>query len=87
MRYKCNKCVRDLENGPFANTKGANVSRLAKRAPWALGKGDQNLGSSITYRRMIEEDIEGGVLKEWWDEESGKRFVSLAVTAPETEQV
>lgn len=84
MRFRWNPWIRDLENGPFAKSKELYVSKLAKKAPWALGQEGSSLGSSVTYRRFIEEDIEGGILVADIDS-FGKRFVKLGNIQPKTE--
>jgi len=66
QRSAWNRWIRDRENGPF---KGVNTSlyivALAEMAPWGVGRHiglDGPLGSSVTYRRFINEDIRGGIL-------------------------
>lgn len=80
QRFAYNNWLTDLENGPF---KGVNTRLypkvLAKMAPWGIGRYvgmDGPLGSSVTYRRFIEEDKAGGILGVDVDE-LGKETVYL----------
>ena len=75
MRPLWDKWLADKENGAFSRfPNGLTVSALAKLAVNALMRKDGTKGSSITYRRYAEEDILGGILEVWLDDD-GKRNV------------
>lgn len=82
QRHAWNKWVVDREVGPF---KGVNTNlypvALAEMAPWGIGRYiglDGPLGSSVTYRRFVNEDVRGGILLK--DEDSiGKMIVYLNI--------
>lgn len=55
QRARFNTWIRDMQHGPFQGPGGMiRLSALAKMAVHAIG-----MGSSITYRRYIEEDCFG----------------------------
>ncbi len=89
QRYAWNKWIFDIEKGPFAGrNKKLYPSALAKLAPWKIGymlKLDGPFGSSITYRRFIEEDKAGGIFYIDVDE-AGKELIYLAAKPKTTEK-
>lgn len=60
-----NRWIIDLEKGPFRGNAKLYRKSLSDMAPWGLARYlglEEALGSSVTYRRFITEDVAGGIL-------------------------
>ena len=76
MRPSYDNWIRDAVNGPFAKTYRIAKLQLSEAAPYACSKQKgKALGSSKTYLKYINEDIQGKILIE--ETEYGVSSVSL----------